>query len=102
MVERHASLDPVHPGEILRADVLPALAMSKAAVARAPQISRQTLYDIVSEKQPVTVEMAVRFGKSFGNNGPHFRVSLLRACDLAIARRAVDVSEIPTIEARAR
>ena len=69
MVERHASLDPVRPGGILREDVLPALAMSKTAVAGALQISRQTLYDLLNEKQPVTAEMAVRFGTLFGN-GP--------------------------------
>ena len=42
MIERHPSVDPVHPGEILREDVLPALAMSKTAVADALGISRQT------------------------------------------------------------
>ena len=67
MIERHPSMDPAHPGEILREDILPALSMSKTAVAAALGISRQTLYDILNEKQPVTAEMAVRFGKLFGN-----------------------------------
>lgn len=101
MVERHPSIDPVHPGEILREDVLPALAMSKTAVAEALGISRQTLYDILNEKQPVTAEMAVRFGKLFGN-GAGFWVNLQRTYDLAIAERTVDVSGIPTLETRAR
>ena len=35
MTERHPSIDPVHPGQILREDILPALAMSKKAVAAA-------------------------------------------------------------------
>ena len=35
MIERHSSIDPVHPGEILREDMLPELAMSKTAVAAA-------------------------------------------------------------------
>ena len=99
MVERHASVDPVHPGEILREDVLPALAISKTAVAEALGISRQTLYDILNEKQPVTAEMAVRFGKLFGN-GAGFWVNLQRIYDLALAERAVDVSRIPTLEGR--
>ena len=43
MIERHPSIDPVHPGEILREDILPALSMSKTAVADALGISRQTL-----------------------------------------------------------
>ena len=101
MVDRHPSVDPVHPGEILREDVLPALSMSKTAVADALKISRQTLYDILNEKQPVTAEMAVRFGKLFGN-GPNLWINLQRAYDLAIAQRAVDVSGIPTIEVHPR
>jgi len=87
----------MHPGEILREDVLPALSMSKTAVADALKISRQTLYDILDEKQPVTAEMAVRFGKLFGN-GPKLWINLQRASDLEIAQRAVYVCGIPTIE----
>ena len=45
MVERHPSVDPVHPGEILREDVLPVLVISKTAIWRRPRISRQTLYE---------------------------------------------------------
>ena len=100
MIERHASIEPAHPGEILREDILPALSMSKTAVAEALGISRQTLYDILNEKQPVTAEIAVRFGKLFGN-GVRFWVNLQRSHDLAIAERMVDVSRIPTVEARA-
>ncbi len=100
MIEGHASIDPVHPGEVLREDILPALSMTKTAVAKALGISRQTLYDILNEKQPVTAEMAARFGKLFGN-GAAFWVNLQRNRDLAVAERTVDVSGIPTLEARA-
>ncbi len=100
MVKRHPSLVPVHPGEILREDVLPTLGMTKTAVAGALGISRRTLYDILNEKQPVTAEMAVRFGKLFGN-GAAFWFNLQRAHDLAIAELTVDVSGIPTPETRA-
>ena len=82
----------------MREDILPALRMSKTAVARALGISRQTLYDILNERQPVTAEMAVRFGKLFGN-GAAFWINLQRARDLAIAERTVDVSGIPTLQA---
>ena len=100
MITRHASIEPVHPGEILREDILPALFMSKTAVADALGISRQTLYGILNERQPVSAEMAVRFGKLFGN-GARFWMNLQRSHDLAIAERTVDVSGIPTLEARA-
>ncbi len=100
MIERHPSIDPVHPGEILREDILPALSMSRTAAAAALGISRQTLYAILNEKQPVTAEMAVRFGKLFGN-GAGFWITLQRLHDMARAEREADVSGIPTLEARA-
>ena len=96
MIKRHASIEPAHPGEILREDILPSLSMSKTALAASLGISRQTLYDILNERQPVTAEMAVRFGKLFGN-GARFWVNLQRNHDLATAERRVDVSAIPTV-----
>ena len=97
MSERNPAVGPVHPGKLLREDILPGLAMSKTAVANALKISRQTLYDILNEKQPVTAGMAVRFGKLFGN-GAAFWVNLQRNHDLARAERTVDVSGIPTLK----
>ena len=73
--------------------------MSKTDVASALGVSRQTLYDILNERQPVTAEMAVRFGKLFGN-GAKFWANLQRSHDLAVAERRVDVSGIPTLAVR--
>lgn len=97
MIDKHPSIDPVRPGEILREDVLPALSLSEAAVAGTLKVSPKTLCDILSEKQPVTAEIAVRLGKLLGN-GPALWINLQRAYDLAIAQRSVDVSGIPTLE----
>ena len=97
-MDRHVSIAPMHPGELIREDLLPALGVSKTELARSLGISRQTLYDIVNERRPVTAEMAVRFGKLFGN-GPRFWVNMQRIFDLAIAEQTVDVSEIPTLTA---
>ena len=95
-MNRHLSIPPMHPGELIREDLLPALGVSKTELARSLGISRQTLYDILNERQPVTAEMAVRFGKLFGN-GARFWVNMQRAFDLAIAEQNVDVSRIPTL-----
>ena len=99
-MNRHASIPPMHPGELIREDLLPALGVSKTELARSLGISRQTLYDILNERQPVTAEMAIRFGKLFGN-GARFWVNMQRVFDLAIAERNVDVSRIPTLTAAA-
>jgi addiction module HigA family antidote len=76
--------------------IIPALDVSKTELARSLGISRQTLYDIINERQPVTAEMAVRFGKLFGN-GASFWINLQRNYDLEIAEKSVDVSNIPTL-----
>ena len=93
-------LKPMHPGEMLREDVLPALGKSKTEIARLLGISRQTLYDIVDEKQPVTPGMALRLGKLLGN-GPDLWINLQRAHDLAAAERqlAAELKKIPTLTA---
>ena len=91
-------LPAMHPGELLREDTLPALGRSKTEIAGLLGISRQTLHDIMTEKQPVTVAMAVRLGKLVGN-GPVFWLNLQRAYDLERAEREVDVSAIPTLVA---
>jgi antitoxin HigA-1 len=93
-------LKPMHPGEMLREDVMPALGKSKSEVARLLGISRQTLYDILDEKQPVSPAMALRIGKLLGN-GPELWINLQRAYDLAIAERelAGEIKKIPTLPA---
>ena len=89
---------PTHPGAILRNIVLPGLKTPKAQLARDLGISRQTLYDIISEKQPVTSQMAVRIGKLLGNS-PEVWLNMQAAYDLWHAKRETDVSHIPTLEA---
>lgn len=93
-------LKPMHPGELLREDVLPALGKPKTEIARLLGISRQSLYDIIAERQPVTPGMALRLGKLCGN-GPELWINLQRSHDLAIAERdlAAELKRIPTLTA---
>ncbi len=93
-------LPPVHPGELLREDVLPALGRPKAEIARLLGVSRQTLYDILAEKQPITPAMALRIGKLCGN-GPDLWINMQRAYDLDVAEKefAREIEKIPTLTA---
>ncbi|HEY7843204.1 MAG TPA: hypothetical protein VID30_05945 [Bradyrhizobium sp.] len=59
-------LPPRHPGELLREEILPALNRSKTEIARLLGVSRQTLYDILDEKQPVTPGMPCGSGSCAG------------------------------------
>ena len=95
-IPRHPSLEPTHPGAVLREFTLPELNRPMAEIARSLGISRQLLYSIVNEKAPVTPEVAVRLGKLCGN-GPRLWVNMQAAYDLWHAERKVDVSKIPTL-----
>ena len=59
---------PIHPGEVLREDVLPALGLSISELARRLGVSRQQIHRIVACTHPVTVEMALRIGRLAGNS----------------------------------
>src|ERR1700723_3662399 len=60
---------PIHPGEIIGEDVLPALNMSVAEAAAKMGVTRQTLHRIIAGQTAITPEMALRIGK-FCGNGP--------------------------------
>ena len=71
----------MHPGELLREEILPALDRHKTEIAKLLGVSRQTLYDVLNEKQPVTPGMALRLGKLCGN-GPELWLNLQKRYDL--------------------
>ena len=93
-------LPPMHPGELLREEILPALARPKTEIAKLLGVSRQTLYDILDEKQPVTPIMALRLGKLCGNS-PDLWLNLQKRYDLHRAEQELGekIKAIPTLGA---
>ena len=98
--KRPWAIRPIHPGETLHEDELPALGRPKTEIARLLGISRQTLYDILNEKQPATAAMALRIGKMCGN-GPDIWLNLQRTYDLRMAKAAMGdaLDAIPLLRA---
>ena len=80
-VGRRPERPPVHPGEILKEDVLPALRLSVSEAARQLRISRQTLHRILKGTHGITPEMALRLGK-FCGNGPGLWLRMQQSYDL--------------------
>ena len=56
----------IHPGEILREDVIYANELTVTEAAKMLGISRQSLNKIIHEKSDITPEMSFRISKVFG------------------------------------
>jgi addiction module HigA family antidote len=93
---RDPNRPPVHPGAILKGIVLEGGVPSKSEFAAALGISRQMLHGILTEKHPITVEMAVRLGHVLGN-GPGIWVRMQQAHDLWHAERKIDTSKLKVL-----
>ena len=93
-------LRPIHPGEMLRENILPAVGRPKTEIARLLGISRQTLYDILNKKQPVTPAMALRLARMFGGSAESW-TNMQRNYDLKIAEAELGdaLDKIPLLAA---
>ena len=99
-LQRDPSRQPMHPGALLREDVLPALRLSVTEAAEKLGITRQALHGVLAERTSITPEMAVRLGK-FCGNGAELWLRLQMTRDLWLAQRkmAAVVDGIPTVQA---
>ena len=81
IVQRPLKRSPIHPGEVLREDVLPDLSLSVSEASRRLGVSRQQLHRVLACTHSITVEMALRIGKLAGN-GPDIWLRMQQAYDL--------------------
>lgn len=91
---------PVHPGELLKEDVLPALGLPKIEIARLLGVSRQSLYELLEGQQALTPAMALRVAKLTGTTAESW-ARIQMAYDLKVQRAAMakDIDAIPTLAA---
>jgi len=89
---RDKSRCPSHPGAVI-ADILTDIGKTKVEIAGLLGISRQQLYDILTEKKPVSAPIAVRIGKLFGGSAESW-LRMQAAYDAWHAERTTDVSGI--------
>lgn len=91
------NLSPVHPGEFLKEN-LDELHISQAEIARAIGLSAMRISHVIKGKRPVTAEMALLFGKVFGQT-PQYWINLQAIYDLKIAEKVISsrISEIHQI-----
>jgi addiction module HigA family antidote len=79
---------PVHPGAFL-AEGLAELGLSQAEFARAIGVSAMRVSHVVKRSRPVTAELALLFGKAFGQS-PQYWLNLQRQYDLELAETALE------------
>jgi addiction module HigA family antidote len=82
-------LGPVHPGEILREEVLRPLVMSAYALAIQLRVPRTRIERLVREETPITPDTALRLARYLGTTA-EFWLRLQARYDLERARRRPD------------
>jgi antitoxin HigA-1 len=85
---RHPGLEPSHPGALV-AEVIEALGVSKAEMARRLGVTRAALYNVIDERSAVSAAMAVRFEAATGTSA-RLLVGMQADHDLWVARRAAE------------
>jgi len=81
------NLLPVHPGKFLK-EALEELGTSQAEFARAIGVSPMRISHIVKGTRPVTAELALLFGRAFGQS-PQYWLNLQATYDLKTAQKEI-------------
>lgn len=82
-----SGLPPIHPGEFLK-EALEELGAPQAEFARAIGVSPMRICHIVNGTRPVTAELALLFGRAFGQS-PQYWLNLQAAYDLKTVEREI-------------
>jgi antitoxin HigA-1 len=80
-VMKRNGLPLIHPGEIMREDILPSVGLSITAAAKALGVSRQMLHDILAGRRPLSAVMCLKVARLFGGS-PEVWMRLQAAYDL--------------------
>ncbi len=81
------TLPPVHPGEVLREEVMAPIGLSANRLARELGIPASRSLEIVNGRRAISADTALRLGRYFDTT-PQFWMSLQARYDLDIAREA--------------
>jgi antitoxin HigA-1 len=80
-MQRKSGLPPVHPGEIIREDILREVGLSVTAAAKALGVSRQMVHGILAGRRPLSAVMCLKVSRLFGST-PEFWMRLQAEYDL--------------------
>src|SRR3990172_2357880 len=85
---RVTRLAPIHPGEILREELLGPLGLSASRLARDLRVPVTRITEILHGRRGITADTALRLARYFGTTA-RFWMNLQLAYDLEVAERDV-------------
>ena len=95
------ALPPIHPGEIIRENILPEVGLTVTTAAKALGVSRQMLHGILAERRPLSAVMCLKISRLFGSS-PEMWMRLQATYDLKRAEQnkkvVQDVSKIVPLQ----
>jgi antitoxin HigA-1 len=86
MVKRNMHV--IHPGELLKAELVEATGLTVTEIAGMLKVSRQAVSNIINEKADISPEMALRIAKVFGGT-PEIWLRVQAKYDLVIAAKKI-------------
>ena len=87
MLKNRKSLPPVHPGEILREDLMRPVGLSANRLARDLRVPVTCMSEIVNCRRSITADTALRLARYFGTTA-EFWPNLQAGFELELAQRA--------------
>ncbi|MDZ7579528.1 MAG: HigA family addiction module antitoxin [Deltaproteobacteria bacterium] len=88
MKNKHDSLEPINPGEILREDFLEPLGISINQLSRDLSVPPNRISEIVNGKRAITADTALRLERYFGIEA-QFWLNLQTEFELRIMKRKI-------------
>ncbi len=83
MSRKNRHMPPVHPGEILREDLMKPLGLSVNGLARELKVPVSRISEIVNGRRSLNADTALRLSRYFGST-PEFWINLQAAYDLSV------------------
>jgi addiction module HigA family antidote len=91
-----SNMPPVHPGSVLREDILKEMKLTITKAAQSLKVSRKQLSEIVNETAAISAEMAVRLEDAFGVSA-EFWLDMQKAFDIWKVKHSGKVRDIRRI-----
>lgn len=92
-----SGLPPIHRGAFLK-ETLTELGLSQAGFARTLGVAPMRISHVVSGTRPVTAELALLFGRAFGQT-PEYWLNLQTSFDLKVAIQSMGnrLKDVPAV-----